>query len=182
MAYQSKARRPVKELREPVPGNGKALTPGKSCTVKFTTFIPEFNEFGDKITVTLRNDFGDSQVETIFIYNRELNDLSFIMKQLITALCLDTSEVKSIYDSILDGDLERLGELIERSCVVETEYNGRYINIKSIRSMNDRDNSGDLIQSSGADTSHSGGTTDTERFTGSVKLPEIAATFFEPRS
>ena len=178
MAYQSKARRPTKELREPIPGNGKKLAPGKFHNV---TIIVADRKEDKQAVMVFKDDFENTHIETLFLFSKNEDDLSSKIKQLLAAIANNTNELKSWYDHLLDGDLDILKQLVNSRCSIETFYNKDYINIKTIRSTNEKlsnSNGGDFFQSSKADTSHTKGTTDTERFNQYVSLPESATSFF----
>ena len=174
MAYQSKARRPTKDLREPVPGNGKVLPPSKPHSVIITVADIESN----KLKVTFRDSFDNTHVERIFFLNQEGNDLSGLMKQLLAITIPDSTGLRIIYDAIMENDSLGLA-IVGHRCIIETEYRGSYINIKSIRAAHviNRNDGGGFFQSTPSNTTHASNSTDTERFKGASPISTIAASF-----
>jgi hypothetical protein len=174
MAYKSKARRKEKELREPIPGNGTSFPPGK----KYNVTVESIAGGGDVINVTFRNAFDELHVERIFLMNKSSDDLSGILKQLIAAIATNSAELKGLYDAMIKQDITVFGLMLNRSCIIETEYRGEYVNIKTIRSGNDRDSSGSFFQSVEADTSQPEGTIDIGEPKRYLALSKEAESFF----
>ncbi len=174
MAYQSRARRITRDMREPIQG-GTKLIPGKFHDV----MIAELTIIEDKIRVVFHDGFGNKHVEFIFFQNKKRDDLSSSMKQFIAAMVTDSTDLKNLYDSILNEDFIILTNYTGFSCRIETEYRGEFINIKTIRgSALDKHNGGDFFQSPEANTTHPTGTPGARKRNGTLDLPTIAAGFF----
>lgn len=174
MAYVSKARRKTPDLRKPLPGNGTSLIPGKPHKVT----IGHTNMVDKVIVVVFKDNFGESHVERIFRINKNGDDLSGLLKQLIAATARDSSELKDLYDSFLNGDDYKVTSLIGTECIIETEYRDDFVNIKTIRSNNDRDNGGGFFQPIEADKSQPKGTADTGKSKRYLGLSDEASSFF----
>lgn len=174
MPYLSKARRRTPELREPVPGNGKSLPPGKQHKVRVDHVVSA----DSAIVVVFKDSFDESHVERVFRLNKNGDDLSGLLKQLIAATARDSSELKDWYDALLNEDEQSSALLVGRNCVIETEYRGDFVNIKTIRSGNDRDNGGGFFQSVEADKTHETGAADTGQSRSYLAVSDEAASFF----
>ena len=175
MAYTSKARRKTKDLREPIEGNGSKMTPNKvhKVTIRNATLS------GDKVSLAFDDDFGNSHLEGVFVHDRTGEGISYIMKQLVASIAKSSEELRGWCDLLLDGMGDNiLPNFIGRTCSIETEYQGKFINLKSIRSSYDRDNSGVFLQSVKADTPPTNETKPAPRRLADAGLPPIAASFF----
>jgi hypothetical protein len=128
--------------------------------------------------IVFKDSFGESHVERVFRTSKDGEDLSGLLKQLIAATANDSSELKDWYDALVNEDEKVEALLVGRNCVIETEYRGDYVNIKTIRSGNDRDNGGGFFQSVEADTPRKTGTPDTGQPKRYLAISEEAASFF----
>lgn len=128
--------------------------------------------------IVFKDSFGESHVERMFRTSKDDDDLSGLLKQLIAATANDSSELKDWYDALVNEDEKVEALLVGRNCVIETEYRGDYVNIKTIRSGNDRDNGGGFFQSVEANPSRKEGTPDTEQPKRYLAISEEAASFF----
>jgi hypothetical protein len=180
MAYKSIARRPVREMREPVPGNGRVMIPGKSHSV--TIIGADKDTLADHIVVRFQDAFEEIHREQIFLLGQSKTDLSFMMKALITATCTDTLSVRAIYDTSIDGDFDWLASIVGKPVLIETEYRDTFINLKSIRSTHDRNNSGSFFQPTETNKPHPAKTVGVGNSPQYAATPDAASAFFGPRS
>jgi hypothetical protein len=110
--------------------------------------------------------------------NKDGDDLSGTLKQLIAAIARDSSELKEWYEALLICD-ERVEALFPgRNCSIDTEYRGDFVNIKTIRSVNDRDDGGSFFQPVEADKPHKTRTPDISEPKRYLALPPEAKSFF----
>lgn len=172
MAYQSKARRIVKDTREPVPGNGNALPTGKIHKVT----IHSMKYYDNQVQIDFRDGFDNGHKENVFLLNVSGNDLSNTIKQLITAIAKDSTELRELYESFMSGGSM---QLTGSGCTIETEYRGDFINIKTIRSSDDNRNDGrGFFQSAPTDQAHTKTPPTSGQSKQTIRLPLTASTFF----
>jgi hypothetical protein len=178
MAYVSKARRVVREMREPVPGNGKMLVPGKIHHTSIASAILD----GAQLHIRFEDAFGETHLERIFILGRSKKDLSFIMKALVVAVSDDVLLVRDLHDRIMDEDFDWLPGLVGKPVSIETEYRGSFVNLKSIRGPDAIDNGGSFFQSAPPNTTHTETSPNPPVSTRYAATPDAATAFFGPRS
>lgn len=172
MAYKSKARRVEKDLREALPGGGR-LPVGRSHRVQIVEVTPRSD---DSSRITFRDAFDNEHIENIFYLNREREDVSGLMKQLISAQGNCSEDVISSYESIRNG--QGLPNEVSTWFLIETEYRGNFINIKTIRSVDDRDSDGSQVQSTEADPTQKGEAVDTRKQSRYLAISKEVNSFF----
>ena len=174
MAYQSKARRTVRDTREPIAGSGK-LPVSVQHRVTITDMIFE----GRFLNITFQDAFDNTHEEKLFLLSQDSTDVGGKLKQLIAAIAPSSEAMRIAYDCILEGDERQIDTMLMGSaCGIETEYRDNFINIKTIRSINDRDNSGSFVQSPEANQTHKTGAANPGERKRYIPVSNDAANFF----
>ena len=175
MAYKSKARRKQPQLKQPIEGNGIVMTPQIAHNVSIEVKKVE----SDGVFILFNDSFGNRHQEKIFRLDKEGQSLSYLLKQLLAAVSKDTASLKDTYESLLQENSEKIYKNLEgKKCIIETEYRGDYINIKTIRRIYDKNDSGKSIhptKNNKPRTTKSKNTTSPQKY---IALPKEAESSF----
>ena len=177
MAYKSKAWRKTKDLREPIEGNGTRMAPGSAHLVTLSNTVFTAND--KKILLALEDGFGNTHLEEVFLLDKTEEALGFITSQLIAAIAKDSAELKLLCDGILEGNASSImAHVVGRSCIIETGYRDKFVNLKSIRRSDDRNNSGSIVQPIETDAPPADEPDSPARSFSDARLSPLAASFF----
>jgi len=93
-----KTEQPAKELSNPIAGS--LLSAGRSEVI-----IDSITKEGAKVKVQLVNDFKEIHTGNIFILDRTGTDISYRLKELISAVSAGPQELTRVYDDLGNDDL-----------------------------------------------------------------------------
>jgi hypothetical protein len=178
MGYKSKARRIVKDTREPILGNGSSLVPGKEHKVTIKSIsVNMVADNTNQIDLVFTDSFDETHRDNMFVFSKNSGDLSYHMKQLVVATAKNGDEVRTIYDGLMTMDLSVIDVLVGRSLLLSTKYNGDYINVETFKPIRSTNNGGNFFQSSETNNTPETETTNNKPRV-FLELPSEAKSFF----